>query len=229
MNATQSETRRRLARFLDSEQVPTDPGEIAVWENIIREQGGEALRQIKTTSASPPALFLLSLLIDPALSELPIRQEAFKLIPDVIATADQLFQFVALARLRRGWGRGLKLAIANWYNALPVATLTVEVLRTPAAHGWTHRDLLAESHPKPIDEQHRLLYAWLTGRNPDFRRNDLPILWAWLELQNVQTEEQARRIIERAPGYPSDLIPDRWRSRQGALARQAVPSEAYSY
>ena len=42
----------------------------------------------------------------------------------------------------RGWGRGLRRAIAGWYAARPVADVACQAVKHRSHYGWTHLDLL---------------------------------------------------------------------------------------
>jgi len=64
-----------------------------------------------------PAIFALAL---GACASVDIaRQVSLNALPQVCRTGTHLFQFVDTVRaLGRGWGRGLKRAVANWYESL---------------------------------------------------------------------------------------------------------------
>src|SRR5436190_730972 len=62
----------------------------------------------------------------------------------------------------RGWGRGLRAAIAGWYNAMPAEKLAYQAVKYQNRDGWCHRDLLRLAHPKPADSDHLALYKWVT-------------------------------------------------------------------
>ena len=62
------------------------------------------------------AIFVLS--IGAVHADERVRKLALAAVPKVCRTATHLFQFVKAARaMGRGWGRSMKTAVANWYNA----------------------------------------------------------------------------------------------------------------
>lgn len=164
----------------------------------------ETLAEVAKSGQAPRHDALLySLALASALGETPTRQRALSHVTSICRTGAQLFEFVTAAEQLRGWGRGMRKAVADWYVSSNVDDLTHQALRHHQGGGWTHRDLLRLSHPKPPTEGHRVLFKWiidevLTGPNP--------------------TIEAAMALTE--PGAPvADLI------REHRLTRHIVPPE----
>jgi 60 kDa SS-A/Ro ribonucleoprotein len=63
---------------------------------------------------------------------------------------------------RRGWGRGLRRAVGNWYNGLPVEQLAFQAVKYQQRDGWSHRDALRLAHPQATSERHDQVFHWLT-------------------------------------------------------------------
>lgn len=109
------------------------------------------------------AIFALALLAS-QLDDDDTRRRALAAMPLVCRTATHLFQFVANCKEMRGWGRGLREAVAAWYNDKPAEKLAYQVTKYRNRAGYTHRDTLRLSHPKTKDGDHNDLYAWLVGK-----------------------------------------------------------------
>ena len=77
------------------------------------------------------------------------------------ASGTHLFHFLAYVENFRGWGRGLRRAVANWYNEMPIDHLAYQVIKYQQRDGWSHRDALRLAHPKAEDEQRNALYRWI--------------------------------------------------------------------
>ena len=90
-----------------------------------------------------------------------IRRLALAAMPRVCRTGTHLFQFVAACKELRGWGRGLREAVAGWYNDKPLDKLAYQVTKYRHRAGYTHRDTLRLSHPKTNDGDRNRLYGWI--------------------------------------------------------------------
>jgi len=66
----------------------------------------------------------------------------------VCRISTHLFSFVDQVTQFRGWGRGLRRAVANWYTSKYLPDLSYQVTKYQQRGGWSHRDLLRLSHPK---------------------------------------------------------------------------------
>ncbi len=108
-----------------------------------------------------PAIFALALLAS-QLDNDAARRSALATMSRVCRTATHLFQFVANCKELRGWGRGLREAVAGWYNDRPLDKLAYQVTKYRNRVGYTHRDTLRLSHPKTTDPDRHALYRWIT-------------------------------------------------------------------
>lgn len=134
----------------------------------IAEDGGRAVGRIVEISKSgraaknDPAIFALALAAAAANPE--TRHLALWHLHEVCRTGTHLFHFVEYVTKLRGWGRGLKRAVAEWYERKTPDQLAYQLVKYQQRDGWSHRDLLRLSHPKPDTEIHRDLYKWATGK-----------------------------------------------------------------
>lgn len=91
-----------------------------------------------------PAIFLLALA---ASSDNEVtRHLALNALPQVARIGTHLFHFAAAVNDLRGWGRGLRRAIAKWYTERPLNDLAMQVLKYQQRDGWSHRDMLRLCH-----------------------------------------------------------------------------------
>lgn len=119
--------------------------------NCIKADGKRTVARIAEISdagrapKNDPAIFALALAATHGDDE--VKREAFAALPKVCRIGTHLFQFAASCNELRGWGRGLRKAIANWYASKSADQLAYQVVKYQQRDGWSHRDLLRLSHP----------------------------------------------------------------------------------
>jgi 60 kDa SS-A/Ro ribonucleoprotein len=136
-----------------------------------------------------PAIFALALLASHPSAG--VRRLALEAMPRVCRIPTHLFSFIANCKELRGWGRGLRQAVADWYNNKPLEKLAYQVTKYRNRGGYSHRDALRLSHPKAIDMGHNALYHWLTqGTMPDgFVSSELRAVYGFEKLNSPGLEE----------------------------------------
>ena len=151
------------------------------------------------TPKNDPAIFALALLASQLDNDLA-RHTALAAMPRVCRTATHLFQFVANCKELRGWGRGLREAVAAWYNDKPLDKLAYQVTKYRNRAGYTHRDTLRLSHPVTIEPDRHALYRWITkGTAVDRLASDpLGIVTGFDAISTLGPgdEQQAVRLIQ---------------------------------
>lgn len=130
------------------------------------------------------------------------RKLAFDALPKVCRIGTHLFQFAeARQALGGGWGRGIRDAIAGWYER---DDLIMQALKYQQRNGWSHRDLLRLVHPKTTDD-----------RKPIFDAICRPEKWSavsdrlvegYLAAQAAKHPKAVAGIIA-AYGLPRELVP----------------------
>jgi len=132
----------------------------------IKADGLRTVREIVAIStegrAAKPDTAIFALALATALGDDATRHEALKVMPDVCRTGTHLFTFVETVQTLRGWGRGLRRSVANWYNGKPARDVAYQVVKYRQRGGWTHRDTLRKAHPVAITTTHDALFKWLT-------------------------------------------------------------------
>ena len=96
-----------------------------------------AISEERRAPREGPALFALALAASHGGGE--TRELAFEALPRVARTGSHLHEFAGYADSMRGWGRGLRRAIAGWYAARPVADAVYQAVKCRNRYGWTHR------------------------------------------------------------------------------------------
>jgi 60 kDa SS-A/Ro ribonucleoprotein len=77
------------------------------------------------------------------------RTAALRALPRVCRTASHLMLFASYVEQFRGWGRALRRAVGQWYLDKPLDKVAYQGAKFRSRYGFTHRDLLRLSHPKP--------------------------------------------------------------------------------
>jgi 60 kDa SS-A/Ro ribonucleoprotein len=112
--------------------------------------------------SNDPALFVLAMAASPDYADAATNAYALANLGRVARIGTHLFHFAAFVDELRGWGRGLRTAVANWYTDRNASQLAHQLLKYQARDGWSHRDLLRLSHPHVVDSVRNALFNWAT-------------------------------------------------------------------
>lgn len=115
---------------------------------------------VSTRGAAPkqnPALFALAY----ATSVPDAAAAALAALPKVARTGTHLFLFAGYVEQFRGWGRGLRRAVADWYTGKDVDQLAHQLVKYRQREGWSHRDLLRLAHPATSVPALRDTFEWV--------------------------------------------------------------------
>ena len=181
--------------------IATD-GKRVVEEIVAISDSGRAAR-------NDPALFALALAAsrgDPA-----VRRHALAALPKVARIGTHLFHFADYVNRLRGWGRGLREAMAAWYNERPVGEAAYQAIKYQQRDGWSHRDVLRLAHPKAPDEAHAALYRWICHGWPEVGADPHPDealrpIWAFENLKATTDPMRAAALI-RNHRLPREAVP----------------------
>lgn len=89
------------------------------------------------------------------------RRLALSALHQVARTGTHLFIFARYVEQFRGWGRGLRRAIGDWYLRPDVDVLAYQAVKYRRREGWSHRDLLRLAHPVTDEPSRRALFDWI--------------------------------------------------------------------
>jgi 60 kDa SS-A/Ro ribonucleoprotein len=136
----------------------------------IAEDGERVVRRVVEISGSgrapknDPALFVLAMAAGGG--DEPTRRAALAALPEVARTGTHLFHWLHFVRAFRGWGRGVRRAVAGWYTGKDDRALAYQLLKYPSRDGWSHRDALRLAHPKPATAAQAVLFQRAVTRKP---------------------------------------------------------------
>jgi 60 kDa SS-A/Ro ribonucleoprotein len=175
------------------------------------------------------------------------RKAALATVPTALRTGTHLLKFAATANELRGWGRGLRKAVRNWFRARGNETLALQLVKYQQREGWSMRDLLRLSKPVPKDEVQGRLFGWTARRGEaEWARTAsapghkaLAFVWATEQAHRLRlspsgpvSEEFGLKIDLRAKLEPPKppRSPNAWLEliRKYRLPREALPTEALS-
>ena len=119
------------------------------------DSGMNAVTEIARIGASgrapKPGPVLFALAMAASYGSDRVRQTAFNFLNDVARTGSQLQMFIDYIGTMRGWGRGLRRAVGEWYTHRPVKQAVYQAVKYRQRYNWTHRDLLSPNPPKDTD------------------------------------------------------------------------------
>jgi 60 kDa SS-A/Ro ribonucleoprotein len=148
-----------------------------------------------------PALFALA-----AAASLGVdagRQAALAALPQVARTGTHLFLFARYVEQFRGWGRGLRRAVGDWYLERDAGQLAYQAVKYRQREGWSHRDLLRLGHPKPRDAAQRDVFGWIAQG----RIGEDPLIRAFAAAQASTDVATWVRLIGEQP-LSWEMLPD---------------------
>ncbi len=139
------------------------------------------------------------------------RAAALDALPQVARTGTHLFTFAQYVESFRGWGRGLRRAVARWYNEMPAEKLAVQLTKYRERNGWSHRDLLRLAHPKSKDEQRNALYRFALKDSVE-GIDDATVL-AFHRLRNEKLDDgQVAQLVAGGKAVDREMVPTELRS-----------------
>lgn len=200
----------------------------------------DAIVQVSDSGRAPkntPALFALAMA--GGLGDADTRRYALQSLPKVARIGTHLFQFAEALQGFRGWGRGARRAIANWYESKTPEQLAHQLVKYPQREGWSHGDLLRLSHASAPTASHRVLYDWATpGKGFDGKElkdllefPGLSLLIGQELLKEARSIEEVAELVSeyRLPREAIQSANTEWLNSVevwDALLRQGMPMEA---
>lgn len=168
-----------------------------VAEIVAVSHGGRAPRQ-------NPAIFALAAAC--SLGDDDGRRAALDALPLVARTGTHLFLFARYVEQFRGWGRGLRRAVANWYLDRPVDEVAFQAVKYRQREGWSHRDLLRLAHPRTDDERRTALFRWILGHD-DTPVDGLSVVDGFRRARAATSAEQVAALVTEF-GLSWEMLPD---------------------
>jgi 60 kDa SS-A/Ro ribonucleoprotein len=206
--------------FYITERALTRENAAAV-EACIAENGLRVVQRatvISTSGRAPKndaALFVLALAA--SVGDDATRAAALSALPDVARTATHLFHWLQFLQAFRGWGRGVRTAVSNWYAGKTPSELAYQLLKYPSRDGWSHRDALRLAHPKAPSVEHDVLFRFATQGWDAVAGNDALRTDTGIRIEAVQAIRQMK------PAEAARVI------RVYNLTREMVPTELLTH
>jgi 60 kDa SS-A/Ro ribonucleoprotein len=175
------------------------------WARNRSSQLVDEVVSISTSGRAPrnnAALF--SLAAAAALGDAEGRKVALAALPKVARTGTHLFVFAGYIEQFRGWGRGLRRAVADWYLSKPVDAVAYQAVKYRQREGWSHRDLLRLAHPATAEADRKQLFAWICGRSDD----GPALVEGFRQAQSAMTSNEWVAILDRYPSLSWEMLPD---------------------
>lgn len=164
----------------------------------------ETIVEVSQKGAAPrqnPTLFALAL----AASYPESSQLALAALPKVARTGTHLFLFAAYVEQFRGWGRGLRRAVASWYTSRDADALAYQVVKYRQREGWSHRDLLRLAHPVPSVPELTDVFDWIVRGSVGERTPRL--IEGFVRAQGA-TDASTWSALVREYGLSWEMLPD---------------------
>lgn len=159
--------------------------------------GGRAPRQ-------NPALFALA--IAASIGDEDGKAHALRALPSVARTGTHLFLFARYVEQFRGWGRGLRRAIAAWYTTPSVEHVAHQAVKYRQREGWSHRDLLRLAHPVTDEPSRRALFDWIVRGATD---EHMPrLIEGFLKANETAKDGRRYDALIREYGLSWEMLPD---------------------
>ena len=138
----------------------------AAVKRCIQQQGlatiGEIIKISQSGRAPKVGPPLFALAMASTYGDEEARKFALHYLPKVARTGSQLQMFIDYIGTMRGWGRGLRRAVANWYTNKDIKDAVYQTVKYRQRYNWTHRDLLRKAHPKAASSEFNDFFAWVT-------------------------------------------------------------------
>ncbi|HYL34292.1 MAG TPA: TROVE domain-containing protein [Bryobacteraceae bacterium] len=195
----------------------------AALRECLQADGLRVVKTVRDVSAagrapkSDPALFALALASSPKFADPKTNAAALQALPEIAHTGTHLCNFAAFAEKARGWGRGLRSAVARWYLSKPAAELAYQLMKYQHRDGWSHRDLLRLSHPQAETPAHHALFQWAVDGElghwaaPDVLAGELRQLQAFELARKARSEHEIVQLIENYR-LTHEMIPSAWKN-----------------
>jgi 60 kDa SS-A/Ro ribonucleoprotein len=191
--------------------------------------------EISTRRGAPrnnPALFALALAASPNFADAQTIGAALGALPDVARNGTDLCSFAGFVENLRGWGRGLRSAVADWYLSKPAAELAYQMLTHQNRNGWSHRDLLRLAHPKAATSAHNALFQWAVDgelghlASREILSGDLRQVHAFELAKKSASEDEIVNLIEENR-LTQEMIPSEWMN-SARVWEALLPSMPYA-
>lgn len=154
-----------------------------------------------------PALFVLAMA---SASSEPVRKAALAALPLVARTGTHVLTFAKYVEGFRGWGRGLRRAVAGWFTQAEPERLALQAVKYRQRDGWALRDLLRLAHPLTDRAETRVLFDWIAHPEKETAiqaaRAAFPLIDGMYWARAATTPAEVAAVV-RAFKLPREAVP----------------------
>lgn len=169
-----------------------------------------AISQAGRAPKNDPAIFALAMCAK--LGDDRTRAAAYAALPQVCRIGTHVMHFAEYAQAFGGWGRGMRKAVASWFNQKDAGDLAYQLIKYQSRDGWSSRDLLRLAHPRAASPSHDRLFSWVTkGVLPEGAAED-PALAQVVAMEEVKRLEYVQDVVAlvRKHKLPRETLPTQW-------------------
>lgn len=157
-----------------------------------------------------PALFVLAMCI--GFGDLETRKSAYQALNKVARIPTHLFSFLEYLKAFKGWSRGLRNAVSNWYYNND--SLAYHLVKYQQRNSWSHRDVLRLAHTKPQTDLQKVLFhyavnGWESVGETEHPEKELQIVWAFEKTKRSDSEKEIVDLILHY-GLTREMLPTKF-------------------
>jgi 60 kDa SS-A/Ro ribonucleoprotein len=144
---------------------------------------------------------LLALALATCHDDVHVRKAAYFLIQKVCRTGTHLLHFVAYVTSMRGWSRGLRRGVAQWFISKSPRDLAYQALKYQQRDGWSLDDVFRLSH---THHTKATVHQWVREKGDDEANR---LLQGQLFVQNVGEHADAAARFIRDYRLTREMVP----------------------
>ena len=111
----------------------------------------------------------------------------------------------------RGWGRGIRTAVSNWYLNKDIDSLINQLIKYKNRHGWTHKDAIAKAHTKPRTPEQNYIFKTLFNEDsfsePAINNNIMKYVTGMNFSKIVGNDVKKAISLIETYGFPREVVP----------------------
>jgi 60 kDa SS-A/Ro ribonucleoprotein len=182
----------------------------------LAEDGLRVVRTVVEISESgrapknDPSIFVLAMAAGKG--DAATKKVALEALPKVCRIGTHLFQFLEAVQAFRGWGRGLRRAVANWYTEKDVDALAYQVVKYRQRNGWSHRDALRLAHPSGFlgDPARHQVCLFALGKALSEEVSIPGVIEAFQSLEKAESDKDVVGVINSNRALSWEMVPSQF-------------------
>lgn len=181
--------------------------------SCIKEDGKRAVERIVDVSdkgrapKNDPAIFSLALCC--TFGDQTTKNLAYASINKVCRIGTHLFHFAQNIQDLRGWSRGLRSGVSNYF--LSHRDIAYDMIKYRQRDGWTHRDVIRLCHVSTKNKAINNLMKWAIGKPHDGDIHE--IIESFEKMQSAKSAKEVISILNKAflpwETIPTEFLKDR--------------------